>query len=291
MASYTIKSGDNLSSIAARYGMSWQTLYNSNKGNLRSGNPNLIYPGETIQIPGGGGGGSQPQQQQQQQQQNAPAPPSAEEIMRRVAEERNNKYKEQANVWNQFMNSPTFWDAVLARKMSEESLNPYYNTILSEFVNPLQTKISQSQTTEKRLLDELVRRKDVGQAQQKEDLSNEIEKAQGGYAGAGVYGGGGASRDIARRKITGERTLQDFLGGNQAQQADVTDKSAIEQGDYAASIAQKERDVGREKTAGIESDVEKQRVQKYKSQAARAQEAISSSFGENLLSIPDWLRQ
>jgi LysM repeat protein len=44
---YTVKSGDTLSGIAAKYGTTWQRLasYNGIK------NPSLIYPGEKIKIP------------------------------------------------------------------------------------------------------------------------------------------------------------------------------------------------------------------------------------------------
>ena len=47
---YTVVSGDTLSGIAAKYGMSWQTLYAANKGVVGS-NPNLIRPGEVLTIP------------------------------------------------------------------------------------------------------------------------------------------------------------------------------------------------------------------------------------------------
>lgn len=45
-SSYTVRSGDNLSKIASGYGETWQQLQNVN--HLR--NPNLIYPGERINI-------------------------------------------------------------------------------------------------------------------------------------------------------------------------------------------------------------------------------------------------
>jgi nucleoid-associated protein YgaU len=48
---YTVKPNDNLSTIAQKYGTDWQTLWQLNKGNLKSGNPNLIYPNEKIQVP------------------------------------------------------------------------------------------------------------------------------------------------------------------------------------------------------------------------------------------------
>lgn len=52
MANYTIQAGDTLSSIAARNGLSWQQLYEANKSSIS--NPNLIYTGQSITIPGAG---------------------------------------------------------------------------------------------------------------------------------------------------------------------------------------------------------------------------------------------
>lgn len=46
---YTVKSGDSLSAIAGRYGMSWQTLYANNKTVVGS-NPNLIKPGQVLKV-------------------------------------------------------------------------------------------------------------------------------------------------------------------------------------------------------------------------------------------------
>lgn len=217
-------------------------------------------------------------------------PKSAEEIMREAAEERNRKYKEQAQIWNEFMNSPTFWDAVLARQMAEQYFNPYYQTILEEFVNPLQTRIRQSQENETRLLGELTRQQEVGEQEQKEMLESEIEKAQGGFAGAGIYGGGGARRALARTKISGERSLQDFLDKVGAQKSNVSSEESQRRELYAGDIAQKERDVARERTGAIEEDIQKQRSEATKKQAARAYETISGKFGEFLLNVPDWLQ-
>jgi hypothetical protein len=56
---YTVVEGDWLEKIAERFGMSWQELYAfdggtgvANRERLRSGDPNLIYPGEVILVPG-----------------------------------------------------------------------------------------------------------------------------------------------------------------------------------------------------------------------------------------------
>jgi len=47
---YVVQSGDTLSSIARKYGTSWQTLYNANKAVIGS-NPDLIKPGQVLIIP------------------------------------------------------------------------------------------------------------------------------------------------------------------------------------------------------------------------------------------------
>lgn len=46
---YTVKPGDNLTSIGRKFGKSWQTLYNANRNIIK--NPNLIYPGQVLTIP------------------------------------------------------------------------------------------------------------------------------------------------------------------------------------------------------------------------------------------------
>ncbi len=48
---YTVVSGDNLTKIAAKFGVpgGWQTLYNWNKG-IIGGNPNLIHPGQRLLV-------------------------------------------------------------------------------------------------------------------------------------------------------------------------------------------------------------------------------------------------
>lgn len=45
---YTVKSGDTLSSIAQKYGTTWQALAASNG----LSNPNLIYPNQVLKVPG-----------------------------------------------------------------------------------------------------------------------------------------------------------------------------------------------------------------------------------------------
>ncbi|MCC7129519.1 MAG: LysM peptidoglycan-binding domain-containing protein [Anaerolineae bacterium] len=49
-ACYVVQSGDNLSSIASRFGTSVTAVYQSNLRTIGP-NPNLIFPGQRLYIP------------------------------------------------------------------------------------------------------------------------------------------------------------------------------------------------------------------------------------------------
>ncbi len=46
---YTVQSGDNLSKIGSKYGVSWQQIYEANRDKLSD--PDKIYPGQELTIP------------------------------------------------------------------------------------------------------------------------------------------------------------------------------------------------------------------------------------------------
>jgi len=46
---YTVQSGDSLSKIGSKYGVSWQTIFEANRDKLD--NPDLIHPGQELTIP------------------------------------------------------------------------------------------------------------------------------------------------------------------------------------------------------------------------------------------------
>lgn len=56
IATYTVRSGDNLSKIASKYGISWRRIYDENKSVIGR-NYNLIYPGQVYKIPKYASGG------------------------------------------------------------------------------------------------------------------------------------------------------------------------------------------------------------------------------------------
>lgn len=46
---YTVQSGDSLSKIGSKYGVSWQKIYEANRDKLDD--PDKIYPGQDLTIP------------------------------------------------------------------------------------------------------------------------------------------------------------------------------------------------------------------------------------------------
>ena len=70
----TVKAGDTLSAIADRYGMDWQSLWQANQAEVPD--PNLIYPGQVLQITAAGVTGQIQGSQQPVTQQ--PAQPAAQ---------------------------------------------------------------------------------------------------------------------------------------------------------------------------------------------------------------------
>lgn len=46
---YTVESGDNLTKIGEKYGLTWQQIFEANKDQIS--NPDLIHPGQELKIP------------------------------------------------------------------------------------------------------------------------------------------------------------------------------------------------------------------------------------------------
>ena len=46
---YTVVSGDNLSKIGEKYGVTWQQIYEANRDTIKD--PDMIHPGQELKIP------------------------------------------------------------------------------------------------------------------------------------------------------------------------------------------------------------------------------------------------
>ncbi len=203
------------------------------------------------------------------------------------------KLQEQVSFLKDFLvNNPLGYDEVLAREMAQDKYNPYYTEVLSDFVDPLMKKISRSTEDETRLLGELTRQEKLGSKQLTRDTDMAIEAAREGFAGTGLFESGIANRSTSMTGIKGRESLQDFMAKSEETKTEVGLESSRNREDWQTGIAQKQRDIfgtGREYETAVTKDVEDQRSTALKKRGLRAIEAVSSSYGEPLPSISNYL--
>lgn len=215
---------------------------------------------------------------------------SADELLSPVQKQ----LKEQIVFLKDFIDkNPLGFDMALARQMSEEQFKPYYNEVLSDFVEPLQKKIERSTADETRLLSELVRQEDLGSKQTKQQTADTIAKAREGMAGAGLLNSGIERGVSAKNTITGKQTLEDFIARSKALQTDTSLTEQRTREDAQTSIAQQQRDIfgrGRQYEQTMAKDVESQRGTALKQRGLRAIEAIGSRYGAPMAEIPSFLQ-
>lgn len=278
---YQVAGGDSLSKIAAKYGLKWQDLWAANQSKLRSGNPNVIFPGEKIVIPG-----TQPQAQ-------APSTPGRDDVVSTptasvptaedILKASMDRIKEQVAFFKDFTsNNPFKFDEILAKQMAEEKYKPYYTQVLQDFVEPLQDKIGKSLSDETRLLSELTRQKDYGVSSKSAEFDKAIEKATEGFAGSGLLGSGLANRDLVQQDIKNKGELSDFVAGNQYKQDVATSQGTFERGQAQKQIDKEQRDIfgrGREYETSLAKEVEAKRGLASKQYGTRVLEAVTSRYG------------
>jgi len=244
---------------------------------------NQRWWGEGIWTDGEEPSQSQPKQQQQQKVL------TAEDIIG----EQQKKLKEQVTFLKDFLDkNPLAFDENLARQMATEKYKPYYEEVLSDFVEPLQTRISRSTADEQRLLSELVRQRGVGSREIQETTQSAIDRSREGYAGSGLLGSGIETGVTGRAGIAGSNRLEDFLAGKSAQEQNITLEQSRAREDAQKAISQKQRDIfgaGREFDTNVVKDVESQRGTALKQRGLSTIDAISSRFGSPLPDIPNYL--
>lgn len=218
-----------------------------------------------------------------------------EDAARRAAEERRKKGQEQLELWNSFMKDPNFFDEVLARKMSMEKMNRYYETLLKEFVEPLRMKIQQSQEMSDKVIQELATRREIGEEERKTEIQDSLEAAKEGFAGSGLYGSGLAKSSLARKRIRGEQNLADFI--NLSKQEEEQQKLQTKQTVDTLGLQEKQKEAeyfgeGRLRDEGVSMDLAAQKQEATKRQAIKAYETITSRYGGDVLlsNLPDFLR-
>lgn len=284
MATYVVQGGDNLSKIAQKTlgdASRWREIYEANKGNLRSGNANLIFPGESLTIPGSGG--SQPSSSTAQSSPQNGQPQTIEQIIKQKEDETKRLIQEQLDFLKDFLkDNPFAFDESMARVAAESKYRPYFEEQLSDFINPLQDKIQRSTEDQSRILGELVRRRELGETQKTREIMEGLEKSRGGFVGRGLFGSGVQKRDTAMDEIKGTEELSDFLTRSRFEEEGTAISGERERTDLGTDINQKQRDIfgtGREFDTSVAKELETKRMSNASRYGLRAEEAYQSRFG------------
>ena len=205
---YTVKSGDTLSKIGKQLGVDWRKITG-----YRSGNPNLIYAGEILNIPDT----TQPTAPTSSSQPMAPSQPTmsvADQLIKTAVDSYTNlanKYQEKIKQFDQ--TNPFNWDKILEEESAKVSqrLDPYYTQTLSDFLQGVTTKRTRSVEDERNLLTELASDTEAYTGSAKIALDSALEKSREGFADAGLYGSGQQLRETGQIQEESGRNLANYL--------------------------------------------------------------------------------
>lgn len=209
MAQYVVKSGDTLSGIGSKYGVPYQQITG-----YRSGNPNLIYPGEVLTIPDKKGAVA-PAPSSAPIQSSTPAPVSAPTVnpaqqIIDIATQNQAKANQAFKDYNK--SNPFNYDQVLAENTTKakEQLDPYYNETLSNYLLGVTRKVANSASDTRDLLGELTASTDSFGRDTQLKLTDTLNKAGQGYADAGLFDSGARLNTEGLAKTESQNATTDF---------------------------------------------------------------------------------
>lgn len=240
---YTVKSGDTLSSIGARLGVDWHKITG-----FRSGNPNLIYPGEVLTVPDAPG--TKQESQPAQQPTTQPTISTADQIIQASID----SYTKLADAYQakarQFdAANPFNFDKLLEEETAKVSqrLDPYYAQTLSDYLQGVSTKRTRSLEDERSLLTELNQDVDSYTGTAKIALDTTLEKSREGYADAGLYGSGAQLRESGQAQAGSQRNVSDYLRNAQTKEQRIKTQTARMGEDLSLEERLRTRDINTDK--------------------------------------------
>lgn len=195
--------------------------------------------------------------------------------------------KEQFDFVKGFLkDNPFAFDEAQAKSLSQSKFRPFFEEQLKDFIEPIQDKISRSSEDRDKIVNELVRRRELGETDRLEEIGSRLDQIRGGAATRGLLGAGQQTRVEARDEIQGKRGLDDFLAKSRLEQGSIETGVEREKSDLERSISNKERDIfgkGRGFETAVLSDVQKRRQTGLGQTATQAEFAFSERFGSDLL--------
>jgi hypothetical protein len=151
--------------------------------------------------------------------------------------------------------NPFKFDEALATQASTAEYAPYYDTLLSQYTQQVETNKSRSAEDTKTTLDQLAAGKEYYTGTQRTLLDRAIDQTNKGYAGNGLFFSGAKEKDIQNlnkdyQTNLGEYNRQVGVAGDQAKLQNTRTNQ-----DLGTSLSQYQTNIGQEKNFAIKQGV------------------------------------
>lgn len=262
-----VEPGDTLSKIAQQF-LGSAGRYGEISG-FRSGNPNLIYPGEVLTVPG-----------VQAPQGAAPAattPSATISPVERADQSILDAYTELVGQRNtrfadyERQKGPFSLDEVLVSKRAEagEQVDPYYNELLGDYLTGVKMKRERSVADTQDLLGELTATEESFTGSERMALTEAKNRAAEGFADAGLFNSGSRFRNEGLADVESQGRSEDFFRQSGLRRTRAETGLSRTLADLGFETKGRERDIARERyteTENLASRLARESGQRYVSE-------------------------
>lgn len=189
-----------------------------------------------------------------------------EDLLKSITDDYTKKLEDYTKKSKEFdTNNPFVFDEVLGQEKAKvkQRLDPYYEQTLGDFLTGVNIKRSRSLEDERTLLTNLQADVNEVTGDEKQRLTDAIERSREGFADAGLYTSGARLRDQGREEAQTGKNLADTLTKQQRAEKQITTGTQRTGQDLSLEEQIKRRDLAREQSYQTESQglAETQRAQ------------------------------
>ena len=147
--------------------------------------------------------------------------------------------------------NPFYFDEQAARDVSTAEFAPYYDELLQDYLGDVKLTSEKNKGDATRILADLDKQKELFLQSNAQEFDKTIRGIKEGYSGKGLYFSGTNMRDQTEAGAANTNKLEGYLNtyGNKVGQTNA--ELGYQNTQLQTGAAQKERDLGRDKTAAI----------------------------------------
>ncbi len=174
--------------------------------------------------------------------------------------------------------NPFSFDEALATQASTAEYSPYYNDLLTQYTQQVETNKSRSNEDLTNTLAQLAAGKEYYQGTQRTLLDRSIDQTNKGYAGNGLFFSGAKEKDIQNLKTDYNSNLQGYnLGQNNQIQGAQTQNQRTQQ-DQTTGLDQYTKNINEQKKFAIAGGVQQRQSEALNQYLAGEQQYYSQGL-------------